>query len=140
MSSLINGTTPFSGLSSATTPSITPSDSISSVSEVASDATATARSSWVWQYFVQRRIEGTLKNVCTAKEGFIDTVAAAAEEDPDAPIALCNRQMALDKHSSTKSMIRHLSRCHHIEPPVITDQQTMTAYFMDGIMAKVSFV
>jgi hypothetical protein len=52
---------------------------------------------------------------------------------------LCNRQMAIDRHASTKSMIRHLSRCHHIEPPVNTEQHTMTAYFIDGRMANVSY-
>lgn len=120
------------------TPStICPSDSIS---EYQSDSTTVARSSWVWQYFTQQELEGTLKNICRAKEGFVDNYLSNNDtEDPEAPILICNKSMAIDKTGSTKSMIRHLSRCHHIKPPVNTDQQTIAAFFMDGKLTKVSF-
>ena len=116
--------------------SIAPSDSIS---EAISEATTTIRSSWVWQYFAKEMVQGQMKNVCRSKEGFTDTPILPTD-DADAPIILCNKSMALDKQGSTKSMIRHLERCHHIFPPVNTNQQTLSMIFTSGKLPKVSLL
>lgn len=113
--------------------SITPSDSIS---EVASDTTTTARSSWVWQYFAQEDQNGVKKNFCRASRGFID--ALNPSEDHETPAGICNVALAIDKYASTKSMIRHLSRAHHIEPPIQTGQPTVAAFYIDGEPVQVS--
>jgi hypothetical protein len=123
-----------SGPASQVLASIAPSDS---VSEVGSNTTATARHSWVWQYFTTTDVEGIMKNVCGAKQGFIDS---PTDNNPDAPIVICNQALAIDKSASTKSMSRHLSRYHHIEAPVQTEQHTLAAFFDDGKVQKVSFV
>lgn len=115
--------------------SLAPSES---VSEIASDTTTAVRSSWVWKYFVQEEVDGIMKNVCQAKEGFI-TSLLSTNADPDAPAAICHKGLVIDKNSSTKSMSRHLSRAHHIETPVQTEQATLPSYFADGKVGRVRF-
>lgn len=121
----------------SSTHSITPSESISAVaSAVPSYNTATNRTSWVWQYFSTVTFKDkTAANVCRANKGFIDK-----PPDLEAPIVVCQEKLSIDKSSSTKSMIRHLSRAHHIEAPIDTSQQTLTAFSSTGKTTSVSLI
>jgi hypothetical protein len=125
---------PMSTVSSTT--SITPSESVSAAHTNDSDNTATNQTSWVWQYFAQiKDKDGILKNMCRANKGFIDQ----ANNDPDAVVVVCDEATAVDKTSSTKTMIRHLQRAHHIETPIETSQGTLTGWGAGGKIANVSF-
>lgn len=122
----------------SSTTSITPSDSIlaaAGASAVESDDTATNRTSWVWQYFSTVTFpDKTIKNVCRANRGFHDK-----PQDLDAPVVVCQEAITIDKSSSTRSMARHLSRAHRIEPPINTTQQTLTSFTETGKNSNVSF-
>lgn len=119
----------------SSTSSITPSDSVSAAANTNhSEDTATNRTSWVWQYFSQVKQGDTFVNKCRANKGHIDKV----NTDPEAPVIVCDESMAVDKNGSTKSMSRHLSRAHHIEPPINTSQNTLTGWSATGKMAHVS--
>lgn len=100
------------------------------------DDTATNRTSWVWQYFSQVKQGGIVKNMCCANKGVVGKV----NDDPDAPVVVCNEPIAVDKNASTKSMIHHLSCSHHIEKPIETSQQTLTGFVATGRSVNVSLL
>lgn len=71
-----------------------------------------AKSSWVWHYFIEHKTKYKHVLICQAK------VNPGSND-------LCLTELARDKTSSTKSMIRHLSKKHGITATDVREESAI---------------